>query len=128
MKRLIFLLTAVLLIAIPVFSQAVPIEPDNPVAAVVVDLSTFVGIVAFVSLVVTQLAKKIPAVEASKVLKILTSVCVGVATSFLSWWLGLADFLMGLIWWQVLIQGVLAGLTACGFYDLIKAALTGKKE
>lgn len=113
-----------LFMTVPVLAYTMT-EPGST-ASVVVDLSTFVGIVAFVSLVVTQLAKKITVIEANTILKILTSVAIGILASFFSWWLGLADFLGGLLWWQVLIQGVLAGLSACGTYDLIKSIIGNK--
>ncbi len=119
------MLLMMLFIAIQLPAQT--IQPDPEVSSSVFDLSTFTGIVAVISLIVTQLAKKIPVISTNTILKILVSVIVGIAASLLSWWLGLADFLTGLLWWQVLIQGLLAGLTACGFYDLFKGVF-GKKE
>ena len=38
-----------------------------------------------------------------------------------SWALGLADFMAGFEWWHALLTGVASGLSACGFYDLVKA-------
>ena len=118
------MLAMMLLLSVPVFSQTLS-ALDNPnVSAITANLSTFMGIVAFVSLVVTQLAKLIPVIDINKVLKILTSVLVGILASFASWWFGLAEFLSGLIWWQVLIQGIFSGLVACGAYDLLRSLLS----
>ncbi len=128
MKKYLFLFVAMFVIALPVFSQATDRTGDiSDVPAIVFDWSTFAGITAFVSLAVTQLAKRIPVVETHAVLKILVSVAVGMVVSLLSWKFGWADFLSGLLWWQVLIQGLLAGLSACGAYDLIKSVI-GIKE
>jgi hypothetical protein len=47
-----------------------------------------------------------------------------------SWALQLTPLLDGYVWWQVLIYGVAAGLSGCGFYDVVKAigALFKAKE
>lgn len=129
MRKYLFLFVVMFVIALPVFSQA----PDQAgdlfdVSGAMFDWSTFAGITAFVSLAVTQLAKKVPVIETHAVLKILVSVAVGMVVSLLSWKFGWADFLSGLLWWQVLIQGLLAGLSACGAYDLIKSAIGIKKQ
>jgi hypothetical protein len=125
MRRLFMFLTAGLLFALPAVVQAADVLPEE-VSSVVVDLSTFTGIVAFASLVVTQVAKVIPAVDASAVFKILISAAVGVGGSLLSWRFGWAEFLDGQPWWQVLLQGLFIGLTASGAFDLLKG-LFGKK-
>jgi hypothetical protein len=91
------------------------------------DLSTFAGIVACISLVVTQLAKVIPVISEKAILKILTSLAIGIALTFFAWWLNIAPFLENMLWWHVLIQGVLSGGAACGIYDLIRS-LFGKQE
>ena len=39
----------------------------------------------------------------------------------IAWLLQLTPLLTGYIWWQVLIYGLAAGLSGCGFYDVIKA-------
>ena len=84
------------------------------------ELSTFTGIVAIVSFLVTQLAKFVPVIDSKTILKILVSVVTGIAVSLIAWKLSLAEFLVNLAIWQTLIYGLLAGLSACGFYDLIK--------
>lgn len=86
----------------------------------VLDLSTFGGIVAVISAIVTQILKVIPSIDGSKIAKIGISVAVGIVVCILSWLLKVSDPLAGLIWWQTLIYGVAAGLSGCGFYDLVK--------
>ena len=108
-----------------VFAQADPIEVEATTN--VFDLSTFAGIVACISLIVTQLAKTISAISEKAIFKILTSIVVGVGLTFLAWWLNIAPFLENMLWWQVLIQGILSGGAACGIYDLIKS-LFGKQK
>lgn len=94
------------------------------------DLGTFTGLVALVSFLVTQLAKLIPAIDAKRWLKILVSVAVGAIASVLAWLTDLAAFMAGLDIWQVLLYGVGAGLSGCGFYDIVKPFLNlfTKKE
>lgn len=86
----------------------------------VLDLSTFTGIVAVISSTVTQIFKISPSINGSKIAKIGISVGVGIAVCMLGWLLQISEPLAGLIWWQVLIYGVAAGLSGCGFYDLVK--------
>lgn len=86
----------------------------------VLDLSTFTGIVAVISSTVTQIFKIVPSINGSKIAKIGISVGVGIAVCMLGWLLQISEPLAGLIWWQVLIYGVAAGLSGCGFYDLVK--------
>jgi len=86
-----------------------------------IDVSSFAGIVALVSLVVTQGAKLIPFINATTLAKIATSIITGIAITFVAKAFGLAEFLQGLVWWHVLIQGTLAGLSASGIYDLLKS-------
>lgn len=87
---------------------------------IILDLSTFTGIVAVISSVVTQIFKLIPDIDGSKIAKIGISVAVGIAVCMLAWVLKISEPLAGLIWWQTLIYGVAAGLSGCGFYDLVK--------
>lgn len=86
----------------------------------VLDLSTFTSIVAVISSTVTQIFKIAPSINGSKIAKIGISVGVGIAVCMLGWLLQISEPLVGLIWWQVLIYGVAAGLSGCGFYDLVK--------
>lgn len=87
----------------------------------VVDLTTFTGIVALISAIVTQLLKLIPSIQGSKLAKIGISAGVGIIVCFAAWGLKISPLLTDSIWWQVLLYGLAAGLSGCGFYDVIKA-------
>lgn len=128
MKRILILLSMLLMLSLSISVYAQEVLPEaNELSQIVINLSTFTGIVAFVSLVVTQLAKFISVIDSKAIWKVLTSVAVGCFCTFISWRFNLADFLNNLTWWQMLIQGIFAGLTASGAYDLIKSAI-GKKN
>ena len=75
---------------------------------------------AVISSVVTQIFKLVPSIDGSKIAKIGISVAVGIVVCMLAWVLKISEPLAGLIWWQTLIYGVAAGLSGCGFYDLVK--------
>ena len=100
-----------------VFAQT---EVSNEGTQIIFDLSTFGGIVAVISSVVTQIFKVVPVIDGSKIAKIGISVAVGIVVCMLAWVLKISEPLAGLIWWQTLIYGVAAGLSGCGFYDLVK--------
>lgn len=88
----------------------------------VIDLGTFAGIVALISALVTQLFKVIPSIDSSnKLIKIALSVGVGIIVCMIAWALQISTPLLLLSWWQALLYGVAAGLSGCGFYDVIKA-------
>ncbi|MDR2764122.1 MAG: hypothetical protein LBB90_03725 [Tannerella sp.] len=127
MKRFLFLFTLMMSLslggAVYVYAQEAPADAGSPAA---LDLTTFTGIVAAVSLVVTQLAKIIPVVAEKTWLKILVSVGVAILASLLAWHFGWAQFLQGLAWWMAVFYGAGAGLTASGAYDLIKSLFTVK--
>jgi hypothetical protein len=126
MKRFLFL--TLLILSFPLASATYVYAQESPPADVdfAVDLTTFTGIVAFVSLAVTQLAKIIPAVSQKNLLKILVSVGVAIVATLLAWHFSWAQFLQGLSWWMAVFYGVGAGLTAAGAYDLIKAFVSDK--
>ena len=119
MKKFLLLVSLLLMTAvcIPAIAYAQDVGGDVVTAF---ELSTFTGIVAIVSFLVTQLAKFVPVIDSKTILKILVSVVTGIAVSLIAWKLSLAEFLANLAIWQTLIYGLLAGLSACGFYDLIK--------
>lgn len=117
MKRLTLLLSFTLLCVTCVFAQASGVA-DNPDT---VGLTTFAGITALVSLLGTQLAKLVPYIGEHDWCKILCSVGIGILASLLAWGLQLPGFMDGYLWWQALLAGVASGLSACGFYDLVKA-------
>ena len=117
MKKIVLVMSMLLLFVCGVFAQT---EVSNEETQIILDLSTFGGIVAVISPVVTQIFKLIPAIDGSKIAKIGISVAVGIVVCMLAWVLKISEPLAGLIWWQTLIYGVAAGLSGCGFYDLVK--------
>ena len=117
MKKIVLVMSMLLLFVCGVFAQT---EVSNEGTQIILDLSTFTGIVTVISSVVTQIFKLIPAIDGSKIAKIGISVAIGIAVCRLAWVLKLSEPLAGLIWWQTLIYGVAAGLSGCGFYDLVK--------
>lgn len=117
MKKIVLVMSMLLLFVCGAFAQT---EVSNEGTQIILDLSTFGGIVAVISSVVTQIFKLIPAIDGSKIAKIGISVAVGIAVCMLAWVLKISEPLAGLIWWQTLIYGVAAGLSGCGFYDLVK--------
>ncbi len=117
MKKVMFVIVMMMIFVSGVFAQT---EVSNEGTQIILDLSTFGGIVAVISSVVTQIFKLIPAIDGSKIAKIGISVAVGIVVCMLAWVLKISEPLAGLIWWQTLIYGVAAGLSGCGFYDLVK--------
>lgn len=117
MKKIVLVMSMLMLFVCGVFAQT---EVSNEGTQIILDLSTFGGIVAVISPVVTQIFKLIPAIDGSKIAKIGISVAVGIVVCMLAWVLKISEPLAGLIWWQTLIYGVAAGLSGCGFYDLVK--------
>lgn len=86
-----------------------------------VDVGTFTGLVALTSMIVTQVMKVIPAIDGNRLAKIGISVLVGIVACIVMWVLQASPLLDGLVWWQALLYGLAAGLSGCGFYDVIKA-------
>lgn len=117
MKKIVLVMSMLMLFVCGAFAQT---EVSNEGTQIILDLSTFTGIVAVISSVVTQIFKLIPAIDGSKIAKIGISVAVGIVVCMLAWVLKISEPLAGLIWWQTLIYGVAAGLSGCGFYDLVK--------
>ena len=117
MKKIVLVMSMLLRFVCGVFAQT---EVSNEGTQIILDLSTFGGIVAVISSVVTQIFKLIPSIDGSKIAKIGISVGVGIIVCMLAWVLKISEPLAGLIWWQTLIYGVAAGLSGCGFYDLVK--------
>ncbi len=117
MKKIVLVMSMLMLFVCGVFAQT---EVSNKGTQIILDLSTFTGIVTVISSVVTQIFKLIPSIDGSKIAKIGISVGVGIIVCMLAWVLKISEPLAGLIWWQTLICGVAAGLSGCGFYDLVK--------
>lgn len=117
MKKIVLVMSMLMLFVCGAFAQT---EVNNEGTQIILDLSTFGGIVAVISSVVTQIFKLVPSIDGSKIAKIGISVAVGIVVCMLAWVLKISEPLAGLIWWQTLIYGVAAGLSGCGFYDLVK--------
>lgn len=120
MKKFIFMFMALLTLAIP----ALAAEEDigiAPAFEVVIDVGSFTGIVALVSMIATQILKVIPAIKENKLAKIGISVAVGIIVCMVCWVLQVSPILISMEWWVALLYGLAAGLSACGFYDIIKA-------
>ena len=117
MKKIVLVMSMLMLFVCGAFAQT---EVSNEGTQIIFDLSTFGGIVAVISSVVTQIFKVVPVIDGSKIAKIGISVAVGIVVCMLAWVLKISEPLAGLIWWQTLIYGVAAGLSGCGFYDLVK--------
>lgn len=122
MKKFIFMLfMALLTLAIPALAaEDIGIAPASEV---VIDVGSFTGIVALVlvSMIATQILKVIPAIKENKLAKIGISVAVGIIVCMVCWVLQVSPILISMKWWVALLYGLAAGLSACGFYDIIKA-------
>lgn len=122
MKRVILFLMGVLMFGGMAFAQTLgETEVVSEGTQLVIDLGSFTGIVALVSAVVTQIAKLSDTVNASRLAKIGISCAVGMIVCVLAWLLKITPLLDGYAWWGVLIYGIAAGLSGCGFYDVVKA-------
>ena len=111
MKRLLFLF-AMLLTPFALMAQEV-IPSEGPIT---IDLTTFTGIMAFVTMSATQLAKVVPYIDTHKWAKILSAVVIGMLVCILAWVLQVSPLLVGSEWWEALLYGVAVGLSAAGFY------------
>lgn len=120
MKKHVFMTLAMLMTAVVAFATGLTTAPAEG-TEVVIDLGTFTGIVAVISAIVTQILKVAPAVSENRLVKIGLSCAVGMVLCLVAWALQLTPLLAGYEWWGSLIYGVAAGLSGCGFYDLVKA-------
>lgn len=119
MKKFRFMFMALLTLAIPALAaEDVGIVPPTKV---VIDVGSFTGMVTLISLIATQILKIIPAIKENKLAKIGISVAVGILVCMICWVLQVSPVLMSMEWWVALLYGLAAGLSACGFYDIIKA-------
>lgn len=89
-------------------------------SGIVLDLTTFTGIAAAVSMLVTQLSKVIKAVNDSKWLKVVIAFVSGIVICMLTKLLGIQSPLLELSWGGAVIYGLFAGSVSAGFYDLLK--------
>lgn len=121
MKRIVFIIASLLMLsmgAVTLMAQTGDVPTET---GFVIDLTTFTGIVALISAIVTQLFKLVPKIQGSKLAKIGISAGVGIVVCFAAWGLKISPLLVGSAWWQVLLYGLAAGLSGCGFYDVVKA-------
>ena len=116
MKRLLFLF-AMLLTPFALMAQDV-IPSEGPIT---IDLTTFTGIMAFVTMSATQLAKVVPYIDTHKWAKILSAVVIGMLVCILAWFLQVSPLLVVCVWWEAQKNEKAVGLSAAGFYDLVKA-------
>lgn len=116
MKKMMYLMGLLLTCCALMAQETTPAE-----AGTMIDVTTFGGMMAVVTAIVTQFAKLIPFINEHKWAKVLTSLGVGIAATMACWALQVSDYLTGLVWWQALIAGAAVGLSSCGFYDVIKA-------
>lgn len=116
MKKMM-LMTGMLLCSIALMAQ----ETAPSTGDVTVNVNTFNGMMALVTVIVTAFATKIDFIFKHKWAKVLSAVVIGIAATMACWGLQVSDYLAGLVWWQALVAGVAVGLSSCGFYDVIKA-------
>lgn len=126
MKKYVFIMCAMLMAVVSAFAAEPVLATQtvgevSEVSEIVIDLGSFTGIVACISMIVTQILKVIPSVSANNLAKIGISCGVGMVICILAWLLQLTPILESYQWWGVLIYGLAAGLSGCGFYDVIKA-------
>lgn len=117
MKRFITFLSLCFVAAMTFAATDTPSEASQ----MLVDVGTFTGLVALTSMIVTQVMKVIPAIDGNRLAKIGISALAGIAVCMAVWALQASPLLDGLVWWQALLYGLAAGLSGCGFYDVIKA-------
>ena len=126
MKKYLLMMCAMLMAVVSAFAAEPMLAAQaagevSEVSEIVIDLGSFTGIVACISMIVTQILKVVPSISGSKLAKIAISCGVGMVICILAWLLQLTPILAGYQWWGVLIYGLAAGLSGCGFYDVIKA-------
>lgn len=115
MKKMMLMMGLLLVSCALMAQETTPAE-----AGTMIDVTTFGGMMALVTMVVTQFAKLIPFIGEHKWAKVLTSLGVGIAATMACWGLQVSDYLSGLVWWQALIAGAAVGMSSAGFYDLVK--------
>lgn len=120
MKKFVLLLFSLLIPFALMAQETAPAEAGD----VVVNVNTFNGMMALVTVIVTALVTKIDFVANNKWAKVLSAIVIGIAATMVCWALQVSDYLVGLVWWQALVSGAAVGLSSCGFYDVIKALWT----
>lgn len=121
LKKLIIMLNMLLMFVVEIAAQtAIGLSEEVVEPGLVTDFASFTGIMALISLVVTQLSKLIPSIKEKKWAKPLVSIAVGILSCLFGWILQISPVLEGLIWYMVILYGVFAGLSACGLYSILK--------
>jgi hypothetical protein len=121
LKKLIIMLNMLLMFVVGIAAQtAIGLSEEVVEPGLVTDFASFTGIMALISLVVTQLSKLIPSIKEKKWAKPLVSIAVGILSCLFGWILQISPVLEGLIWYMVILYGVFAGLSACGLYSILK--------
>lgn len=121
LKKLIIMLNMILMFTVGIAAQtAMGLSEEVVEPGLVTDFASFTGIMALISLVVTQLSKLIPSIKEKKWAKPLVSIAVGILSCLFGWILQISPVLEGLIWYMVILYGVFAGLSACGLYSILK--------
>lgn len=121
LKKLIIMLNMLLMFTVGIAAQtAIGLSGEVVEPGLVTDFASFTGIMALISLVVTQLSKLIPSIKERKWAKPLVSIVVGILSCLFGWILQISPVLEGLIWYMVILYGVFAGLSACGLYSILK--------
>lgn len=121
LKKLIIMLNMLLMFVVGIAAQtAIGLNEEVVEPGLVTDFASFTGIMALISLVVTQLSKLIPSIKEKKWAKPLVSIAVGILSCLFGWVLQISPVLEGLIWYMVILYGVFAGLSACGLYSILK--------
>lgn len=121
LKELIIMLNMLLMFVVGIAAQtAMGLSEEVVEPGLVTDFASFTGIMALISLVVTQLSKLIPSIKEKKWAKPLVSIAVGILSCLFGWILQISPVLEGLIWYMVILYGVFAGLSACGLYSILK--------
>ena len=121
LKKLIIMLNMLLMFTVGIAAQtAIGLSEEVVEPGLVTDFASFTGIMALISLVVTQLSKLIPSIQEKKWAKPLVSIAVGILSCLFGWILQISPVLEGLIWYMVILYGVFTGLSACGLYSILK--------
>jgi len=124
MKR--FLLFFLCLLAIPftmglLFADTVVnVGSTGEVVETVIDFGSFTGIAAAVSMLVTQLCKRISYIDEHKWCKILVAFASGIVICLFIKLLGIQSPVLDVGWGATVIYGIFAGSVSCGLYDLLK--------
>lgn len=116
MKKTMLLMGLVLIPSVLMAQEAAPEGGE-----LVVNVNTFTGMMALVTVVVTWLCTRLPYLAQHKWAKTLAGILTGVALTMACWAMQVSDYLLGLVWWQALVAGVAVGLSAAGFYDVVRA-------